>query len=758
MENKTMRYFGMSLNVLISVSLAIVECFINQVSDSIIIDIVLIICGAFFSWIFITQQLGWKKGDISPFFYWALAIKRITLVGIYRSEFIYFLFGFLNGIYSSKLDVKDQKKYYQKTKTAFQVILTLVLIIFNSLTNTIQNQIVLIVFNIGLLVLLGIYDNIEIYPNNTKQNDYNTDQRNTQAELKKCQTIIQQYQQTKSIWEQYIKQTDDWICKVDITKFLFNRSWESREQSQTLQKFLKENKMNIQQFFNHLIIVNQQSSNSSQSIITQFELDESNTLLAWIEKNYLQENQNQKQNIQKLKQYQDGQDQNQQNLEDQPSIISPQNDGKSMFYKDRSQDLSGLLAIPINMDQQGPNNKIYFQCQLNLNSIIYNLSLLIFLVDDDKSNEQKQQSIIIQIKNINKLIKNEMLEQKSSIFYRYISRMANLSSQMLKQVNLMKQSLQLHLKEFDKIRQSNYNSLSFCDDNAFVKSDKQIGDFKQVLLNARTQPPIQSAYIKVTSSNSHNHENQDENLQKLSIIYLQQSQELLKQVDQLTFDLLIIEQNNFNFFELFSNPQLNIEQFNLLQTFNIVIDFFKQHQLLNQNNIIITQELDNETQMIIQSDRRRMKQILINIINNSIENFDLISKKKQKEKCENLQIHKSLIIQELKPQNSIIIKLQSDADKITIEIQDNGGGIDKEKLKNRVNECKFGLAVCQKQLKYLAYDSKKPLEIINYQKNSNEVEGSVVKFQLPKTRDNFYLNDDSKQSESLRISKRIDKF
>lgn len=46
-------------------------------------------------------------GDISPFFYWALAIKRITLFGLYRNEFIYFLFGFLNGIYSSKLEVKD---------------------------------------------------------------------------------------------------------------------------------------------------------------------------------------------------------------------------------------------------------------------------------------------------------------------------------------------------------------------------------------------------------------------------------------------------------------------------------------------------------------------------------------------------------------------------------------------------------------------------------------------------------------------------
>lgn len=48
----------------------------------------------------------------------------------------------------------------------------------------------------------------------------------------------------------------------------------------------------------------------------------------------------------------------------------------------------------------------------------------------------------------------------------------------------------INKREFDKIKQSNHNSLSFCDDNAFIKSDKLIGDFKQVFLNARTQSPI----------------------------------------------------------------------------------------------------------------------------------------------------------------------------------------------------------------------------------------------------------------------------
>ncbi|CAK83260.1 unnamed protein product (macronuclear) [Paramecium tetraurelia] len=695
-------------------------------------------------------------GDISPFFYWALAIKRLTLVGIYRSEFIYFIFGFLNGIYSSKLDVKDKKKYYQKFKTAFQVILALGLIIFNFLTNTIDYQIVLIVINIGLLVLLGIYDNIEINPRGSKQDGYSTDQRNTQIELKKCQTIVQQNQSTKSIWEQFNNLTDDWICKVDITKTVLNRSWESKEQSCVLKKFLKDNKINLQQFFNHLLIVNSQS-NTSQSFVTQFELDESNTFLAWIEKNYLQDNVNQKQNIEKQKQYLDGQDCNQ-NQEEQPSIISPQNDRKYIFQKDRSQDISGLLAIPINMDQPGPTNKQYLQCQLTLNQIIYNLSLSVLLVDDDRSNQQKQ-SIIIQIKNINILIKNELLEQKSAIIYRFVGKMANLSSQILKRVYQLKQSLQLHIKEFEKIKQSSYNSLSFCDDNAFIKSDKVIGDFKQTLLNIRTQSPGQNAYIKVTSSNSHNHENQDENLQKLSILYLQQLKDLLNSVESLSFDLLITEQNNFNFYELFSTPQLKIEQFNLIQTFNIVIDIFKYHIFLKQHNIIITQELDNESQLIIQSDKRKLKQILINIINNSIQNFNTNLNLAQQEKCENLQIHQHSTIyqQEIKHQNAIIIKAQSDADKITIEISDNGGGINEEQLKNRLNEGKFGLAACHKQLKYLGYDSRVPFEIINYVKSTTGIKGSVIKFVLPKSRDNFQLNEDSKYSESLRVSRRIEK-
>lgn len=44
----------------------------------------------------------------------------------------------------------------------------------------------------------------------------------------------------------------------------------------------------------------------------------------------------------------------------------------------------------------------------------------------------------------------------------------------------------LNKREFEKIKHVNYNSLSFCDDNAIIKSDKLIGDYKQVLLNVRT--------------------------------------------------------------------------------------------------------------------------------------------------------------------------------------------------------------------------------------------------------------------------------
>ncbi|CAD8044252.1 unnamed protein product [Paramecium primaurelia] len=754
MENKAIKYLGMGLNVLISVFLALTECFIYELSDSIIMDIVLILCGTFFSWIFITQQLGWKKGDISPFFYWALAIKRITLVGTYRSEFIYFLFGFLNGIYSSKLVVKDQKRYFQKARTSFQVILILVLILFNFLTNTFQYQIILIIFNIILLLLLGIYDNIEIQPINSKQQDFNTDQRNTQAELKKCQTIIQQYQSSKSIWEQFNYLTDDWICKIDINKYKFNRSWESKEQSFVLKNFLQENKTNLNQFLNSLIIVGQ-SSNASVQL--QYELQENNTLLQWLEKNYLQENRQNQQNFEKQKQLKDTKTNKQQVQDDQQSILSPQNDGKYIIQKDQSQDFSRLQATPLNMDQQVFANKKFLQCQLCLNQIIYNLNLSIFLIDDDKSNEIKQQSIIIQMKNIDRLIKSEIIDQQRSLFYRFISRLSFHSSQMLKSVCLIKKSIQLQLKEFDSIKSSNFNS-SF-NDIVLRKSERHIGGLFNAQQTFANQTSEQNTNQKITSTHSNPHESQILNMQQLQIAYFQQSQEIFKQIEKLNFDLIIMKQNNFNFFELFSHTKLDIEQFNILSSFNIVKDIFQQNPLLNQHNIIITQEINHETQVIIQSDRQKFKQILINIINNSIENFEHNFNIKKYQNYENPQIQQRYLKskQDLKQQNMIVIKAQSDQDRIIIEIQDNGGGIDEEQLKNRLNECKFGLAASQKLLRYLAYDTRKPLEIINYEKCTTGVKGTIIKFVLPITFDNFQQNEDSNQSESLIISNIRDK-
>ncbi|CAD8135032.1 unnamed protein product [Paramecium octaurelia] len=741
MKNKTMQIFGMSLNVLISIFLALAECFINDLSDSIIMDIVFILCGTFFSWIYITQQLGWNKGDISPFFYWALAIKRITLVGINSSEFIYFLFGFLNGIYSSKLIVQDQKMYYKKTRNAFQIILISVLIVYNFLTNPCNHQIILIISNIILLVLLGLQDNFEFQLIGSKQEDFKTNQRNSQAELKKCQTIIQQSQSKKSIWEQFNQITDDWICKIDIIKFKFNRTWESKEQSLVLQNFLSENKTNLCQFFNHMIIV-RQSQNAS--IIAQFELQDNNTFLQWLEKNYLQET---PQNIIKQKQFSDRQNVNQAE-DDQKSMLSP--DRRYINQNDLSQDFSGLQPSPLNVDIQTPNNKTFLQCYLCLNQIVYNLSLSIFLVDDDKTNPQKQQSIIIQMKNVDKLIKSEILDQQRSTFYRYIGRLATHSGEVLKSVNVLKKTLQQQLKEFDY-------SLSF-NDTIFKKSERHIGGISNPYQTVLSHTPECNTNQKLTSTHSNPHESQILNLQQLQIAYYQQSLEILKQIEKLNFDLIMMKQNNFNFFVLFSHTQLDIEQFNILSSFNIVKDIFQQNPILNQHNIIITQEVNHQTQVIIQSDKWKIKQILINIINNSIENFELNNQGIQNEKNENLQTQQQMSQkQDLKQQNMIIFKAHSDQDKIIIEISDNGGGIKEEMLKNRLNDCRFGLAATQTLLRCLAYDTQKPMEIINYVASTG-VQGTVIKFVLPITRDNFQLYAENKQHESLIIHKRTDKI
>ncbi|CAD8054628.1 unnamed protein product [Paramecium sonneborni] len=764
-SSRAKEYLHMILNIAISSLFATLEQLLSNIQGTLIWDLVFIPCGILFALIYITKYFHWNKGDLSSFFFWALIVKRMFLFGINEREFVYFLFGLLNGIYTNKLYINDSKKFYLKSKTIIQVIVILGLIIVNLMNQKRENKIALITIFIIVSIILGINDNIEMQNQTKKQDDYQTDLKHNQFELKKCQTTIvqiqqqqlQQYQQ-KSNWEQYQQQTDEWICKMDVNKYSLTESINSSEQNYAMKKSLGDYKISISQLFQNLMITSQ-TTNLQQSINLLSEIVETNSLFSWLEKNFFSESSAGKLEQAKQKQYKYGFDGIQGIQEDQMSIISPQNEGRCTINKDQVYELSALSAFQQHGDMQGSNsvlsNKTTLGCYLVINQTRLEMSVSIYVMEDEF--DSKKAILVLVIRNIEKETKKlkislENTEQQRVIFYKYIQRVADDVCQILQQIVQIKKQLDQRQKEFDKIKQTNFISLSFCDGDAFIKSEKMIGDMKlSQHLSVPMQSVVQNQNQRVTSSLTQNPDSQEEQLQKLYTF--SQPAELIKQIDKCQYNVVLIEQNNFNFFELFSISEYKTNRFNFIKSLNIVKDLFKFDSCIQKYNITISYELQNENEMELTTDKRRVKQVLINLIKNSIQCFDYNLQKGQDEKLTLMSTEQK---QDIKVQNTIIIKAWADEDKINVEIIDNGGGIKKEMIKNRIQDCKLGLLACQKILRNLSYDLQKPLEIINYMKTKDGIKGTTVSFTLSKQFIPTQWNEENIFTDSLTIINKVE--
>ncbi|CAD8136043.1 unnamed protein product [Paramecium octaurelia] len=706
-------------------------------------------------------------------------MKRIFLLGINEGEFVYFLFGLLNGIYTNKLNVNDKKKYYFKFKTIIQVLVISALIIYNFIQQAKGQSTALIVVYIIISLILGINDNIDLQNQTPIQEEYQTDLKHNLTEIKKSQTTIVQLQQQqqqqqqyyyqqqqlqqKSNWEQYQQQTDEWICKMDLNKYCLLDSLNLCEQNYAMRKSLGDLKISIQQLFQNLMITSQ-STNLQQSINLWSEIVEKNSLQSWLEKNFFSENSAGKLELARQKQYRYGIDGIQGMQEDQISIISPQNEGKGTFNRDQVHELSAISAIQQHGDMQGSNsilfNKTTLGCYFLTNQLKIEMSVSIFLMEDEF--DTKKSILILVLRNIDKEVKRmktslEKTEQQKIVFYKYIKRVAEDVGQILQQIKNTKMKLDQRQKEFEKIKQSNFISLSFCDGDAFIKSEKMLGEMKlSQHLSVPNQPAGQNSNQRVTSSLSQNHETQDEQIQKL--YSFSQPSDLIKQIDKWQTNVLLIEQNNFNFFELFSTIEFQTHRFNFVNSLNSVKELFKQDNCVQKYNITISFELNNENEMVLISDKRKIKQVLMNIIKNSIQSFDFNLSRRQSEKLTAMSNEQKQDIkqQELKVQNTIIIKTWADEEKIAVEVIDNGGGITQEMLKNRIQDCKLGLQACRKILKQLSHDPRKPLDIVNYVKTKDGIKGTVVQFTLSKQFVPSQSIEENVFSDSLTMNNKVE--
>ncbi|CAD8095429.1 unnamed protein product [Paramecium sonneborni] len=630
------------------------------------------------------------KQDYTPLFFWSLSLVRMIFIkNINKDQTIIWLYslGYSNGQYMSMIRFKWINEIVEIGKAIIQlgVLIGLLIYYFEEQLGSSIILIIMILFTqyhsyrqtIKLLEL-----KIEDFNSQNKTNlNGSTNKlisRKYEAQelnIKEVESISRQEaskHQIKNqveiqpptqniVWHQFIEQSEDYISKFYFSTNDLENSIDQAQSNYQMLKFLQDNKCQLLSLFKDLKVSNELNVKLNESN-NQEKKQES--LLEWITLNV---------NIQKF------QDINYQRGLEENLVISSPIAQQSVVMMDAfiEKSISGISAIQLvqgSLEVSNLKSRKILYAKYNGKKQNYNFYIQISFFQEEVNNTQRQVIAVIlrdlekQVKQIKMNLKNI---QKINSTIKFLQIQADLIQKTHRWVNQQQ-------NQIPEIQRSSRQTTQF------IKRTNSICSYKD---------SVDDGLSEVSEKGS-------KNSQISQFIY------------QLQFQFMKITQNNFNYFEVFSiNDVVELEKkrVDITQTITLLLNYFQYDEIVIMKKISI-QFNENLTNKIIITDVRRLKQLLFNIIYNSIKSYEYDNRNQ-------------------KIQKIIQIVLKNYEENIRFQVIDNGCGLKDENINfKRIDDCKLGLAASQKLIKLLGGNDKQ-LQIFRSQSQNQ----TIVSFELPNT-------------------------
>ncbi|CAD8119492.1 unnamed protein product [Paramecium sonneborni] len=698
---KEMKY---SLNYFISFFFLGLEIGLqNNLNIIQILSIIIIVISIAFRVLYSLQKISWKI-DISPIFFWLLTLARINSANNLKQEshsFLFYALGFMNGQYNNTFSIQNENPIIFKGKICVQI---LIFITCLSITNDIQLGIMFIL--IILCILIGLNEifyrqmlsEAEIQGKENKQNKLfnelsfqqilksQTKPSNDEQlfikhsrgcplesiaedeEIPECKQKQQNASNStkSSLWGNFVFQCDDYIIKFSFNAYQNNSLIQNSVSNYSFSKFLQDHNITFVDFLSEMKVFN--DIHLTQFDIQSQEFKKQQSLYDWLQYHLEQYKMiEQLQTKKSLKQL-DGAD---------PLQLSNLSNQKSMLMDIiMEKSIMGLSSIPYQQSSSEAlnlkNGKMSLFGRIKTHKIIYDLQIKFYIFEE----ESDGLAIVFLMRDIDKLVQSIKQNIKNvellDIATKFIQNQAYKTTEIHKWIREIK----------------NPSSL--------IETDY----FSRMGTSARKR-------TYSLSSNKNSVElGQSEISEKVQLRKINQLQQFLS---KLQFDFLQVEQDNFNFFEVFSQKEkiwFDRKKIDISQTINLLFDQFQHNQTVIKYGVKLMLIETNLHDKNIITDARRFKQLLINLINNSIQAYQFESFMQQP--------------------NEVEITVWNYYEEIHFTITDYGCGLTQLQLnQSRLSECKLGLAAAQRLLYQLTAGKKQlTIQCLNQK--------TTVSFQLPR--------------------------
>ncbi|CAD8198695.1 unnamed protein product [Paramecium octaurelia] len=667
-----------------------------------ILSIIIIVISIAFRVLYSFQQISWKI-DISPIFLWLLTLARINSASNLNQEwnsFLFYTLGFVNGQYNSTLSIQNENPIIYKGKIFVQVV---ILVTCLSITSDIKLGIMFILIILCILVGFNeifykqMLNEIEIQVKENKQNrlfnelSFQQIQKSSARPLNDEQLFIKhsracpldsiaedeeipeskQKQQNasnstkSSLWGNFVFQCDDYIIKFSFNAYQNNSLLQNSVSNYSFSKFLQDNNITFVDFLSEMKVFN--DIYWTQFDIQSPEFKKQQSLYDWLQYHLEQYKIiEQLQSKKSLKQLDAPDPLQLSNLSNQKSLLMDLIMEKSIM---------GLSSIPHQQSSSEAmnlkNSKMNLFGRIKTNKSMYDLQIKFYIFEEDSDGL----AIVFLMRDIDKLVQS--------------------IKQNVKNLELLDVSTKFIQNQACKITEIHKWIREIKSPSSLLETDY----LSRMGTSARRR-----TYSLCSNRNSE--EGQSDISEK---VQLRRQSQLQLFLSKLQFEFFQVEQDNFNFYEVFSQTEkilFDKKKIDICQSVHLIFDQFHHNQTLMKYGVKLMLIDNNLHDKTIITDARRFKQLLINIINNSIQAYQFE--------------------QYLQQPNEVEITVWNYYEEIHFTITDYGCGLTHFQLNQiRLQECKLGLAAAQRLLYQLSGGKKQiMIQCVNQR--------TTVSFQLPR--------------------------